>query len=202
MLYHNIMNSDDRRVVKHLIKEQEIPGLKDCWYGNVKDEGECIGILVCEGEVVGKPKSKWKRMVKVRIKEAFEREVEEKRKTSKKLRFLQKKGAETYLKYLSNDDARLALIIRLNMSNWINSNFGGNGCCPLCCEELDTTEHVFNCNSIYNEKLVTVKDLEEGEKLMDIVQLFKLAEENRRKWMLDDINENLDAMRVEKTLGK
>ena len=200
MLYHNFMNSDDRRVVKYLIKEQEKSGHKDCWYGNVRDEGESIGVLVCENEVVGKPKSKWKRMIKGKIKEAFEKEVEEKKKISKKLRFLQKKGAETYLKSLSNDDARLALIIRLNMCNWINSNFGGNGCCPLCGEELDTTEHVFNCESTHNEKQVTVKNLEEGEKMMDIVQLFRLAEKNRREWMLDEINENFDAMRAEKTV--
>ena len=59
---------------------------------------------------------------------------------------------------------------------------------------------VFNCEPTHNEKQVTVKNLEEGEKMMDIVQLFKLAEKNRREWMLEEINENFDAMRAEKTV--
>ena len=202
MLYHCILNSDDRRIIKHLVKEQERSGNKECWYGNVKEEGESIGIVVSEEEVVGKSKSKWKRMVKLKVKQAFEKEVDEKRKTSKKMRFLQKKGAETYLKSLCNDDARLALIIRLNMSNWIDDNFGKSGCCPLCEEEMDTTEHVFSCVSTDNKNNVTVKNLEEGEQMKDIVELFKMAEENRRNWMLDEINENLDRMLVEGTMNK
>ena len=40
MLYHSIMNSDDRRVIKDLLREQEKSQYKACWYGNVREEGE------------------------------------------------------------------------------------------------------------------------------------------------------------------
>ena len=53
-----------------------------------------------------------------------------------------------------------------------------------------------------NKNNVTVKNLEEGEQMKDIVELFKMAEENRRNWMLDEINENLDRMLVEGTMNK
>ena len=65
-----------------------------------------------------------------------------------------------------------------------------------------TTEHVFSCVSTDNKNNVTVKNLEEGEQMKDIVELFKMAEENRRNWMLDEINENLDRMLVEGTMNK
>ena len=36
MLYHNIMNSDEERFVKHLVKQQEIRNVRECWFGNLK----------------------------------------------------------------------------------------------------------------------------------------------------------------------
>ena len=46
MVYHNLMNSDDDRVAKQIIKEQEKDGYEECWFGNVKREGKSIGIEV------------------------------------------------------------------------------------------------------------------------------------------------------------
>ena len=191
MLYHSIMNSDDRRIIKDLLREQEKSQYKSCWYGNVKEEGECLGLIVNEKEVVGKLKSHWKKTVKQKIREAFYKELEEKKKESKKMRFLQKKGIDTYLKTLSNEDARAAILIRLNMTNWIEGNFGKVRMCPLCANGEDTTEHVFNCEATENKMAVTVKDLENGERMKNVVELFKAGEENRRKWMLDEIQTNL-----------
>ena len=142
-------------------------------------------------EVVGKLKSHWKKTVKQKIREAFYKELEEKKKESKKMRFLQKKGIDTYLKTLSNEDARAAILIRLNMTNWIEGNFGKVRMCPLCANGEDTTEHVFNCEATENKMAVTVKDLENGEHMKNVVELFKAGEENRRKWMLDEIQTNL-----------
>ena len=55
----------------------------------------------------------------------------------------------------------------------------------------DTTEHVFNCEATENNIAVTVKDLENGEKMESVVELFRTSEENRRKWMLEEIHSNL-----------
>ena len=64
MLYHNIVNSDERRVAKQIVREQEKSGFRDCWFGNVEEEGGKIGIKICEELVKGKQKSKWKKRSK------------------------------------------------------------------------------------------------------------------------------------------
>ena len=61
MLYHNIVNSDDSREIKHLVKEQEISGYEECWFGNLRKEGLEMDIEIDEGKVKGKRKSKWKK---------------------------------------------------------------------------------------------------------------------------------------------
>ena len=55
----------------------------------------------------------------------------------------------------------------------------------------DTTEHVFNCEGTENLKKVTVKNLEDGEQMRSIVELFEACEETRRQRMLEEIQENL-----------
>ena len=191
MLYHSIMNSDDRRVIKDLLREQEKSQYKACWYGNVREEGERLGVVVSEEVVVGILKSQWKKEVKQKIRVAYNRKLKEKKEESKKMRFLHKNGKNTYLKYLSNENAKKAIELRLNMTSWIEGNFGKQRCCPLCADGEDTTEHVFSCKATENKMAVTVKDLENGERMESIVELFGTSEEKRRKWLLDEIQTNL-----------
>ena len=196
MVYHNMMNSDDERVAKSIIKEQEKSKYKECWFGNMQEEAEEIGMRVNEGAVLGKLKSKWKEEVKKKIKTAFEEQALKKKDYGKKLRFLSKKGSDTYLKHLHNDDARLALKIRLNMVDWIETNYGRNGVCPLCGEE-DTTEHVFECEHGGRDSGVSVKDMEMGENMDKVVELFKVTETKRRELLLENIPINFDVLRRE-----
>ena len=90
----------------------------------------------------------------------------------------------------------MAMMIRTNMIGWIDDNYGGNGRCPLC-GEMDSTEHVFACAEIENEEMVSVKNLEEGERMVEIVELFKCTEQKRREWLIDNIETNFDALRRE-----
>ena len=194
MLYHNIINSDDRRVAKQIVKEQEKSGLRDCWFGNVQEEGEKIGIKIHENVVKGKLKSKWKKEVKRKIRESFRKGVEEKKKTSKKMRFLKKSGSDTYLKDIFNEDARTALKIRLNMIDWITDNYGRRENCPLCGHE-DNTEHVLNCASVNSGGNVTTTNLELGDSMKDIVDHFNETEKMRREVMVDNVLVNFDVLR-------
>ena len=184
MVYHNLMNSDDDRVAKHIVREQEKSGYEECWFGNVKREGEGIGIEVNEKAVLGKLKSRWKKQVKRKVREAFDAELKNKKREGRKLRFLGTKGSETYLNEIHNDNARLAVKIRLNMVDWIETNYGVAGVCPLCGEE-DSTEHVFSCEHGGSESGVTVKDLEDGQKMDKIVDLFKKTETCRTEKLLE-----------------
>ena len=150
----------------------------------IKREGESIGIEVSEKEVLGKPKSRWKEQVKRKVREAFDAELENKKWEGRKLRFLGTKGSETYLNEIHNDNARLAVKIRLNMVDWIETNYGVAGVCPLCGEE-DSTKRVFWC------------DLEDGQKMDKIVDLFKKTETCRKNKLLENVMINFDVLRRE-----
>ena len=194
MLYHNIVNSDERRVAKQIVREQEKSGFRDCWFGNVEEEGGKIGIKICEESVKGKRKSKWKKEVKRKIRESFKKGVEEKKKTSKKMRFLKKSGSDTYLKNLFNEDARTALNIRLNMIDWISDNYGRQENCPLCGLE-DNTEHVLNCSSVNSGGEITITNLESGDRMKEIVEHFNDTEMRRRDVLIDNMFINFDVLR-------
>ena len=198
MLYHNIVNSDDSREIQHLVKAQEISGYDECWFGNLRKEGLEIDMIIDEGKVKGKQKSKWKEEVKSKINEAVAKRMRDKKKTSKKMRFLNTSGCNTYLTEVYNDDARLALKIRLNMVDWIQGNFGGKGNCPMCGGE-DTTEHVFECN---NERLdvVNIKNLEDGKEMMEIVRHFRETEKKRKELVTSEIEIRMNVLQTEGTL--
>ena len=103
------------------------------------------------------------------------------------------------MKEIHNEDARMAMKIRLNMVEWIDGNMGKETACPLCKQEADTTEHVFVCEDMGNET-VSVGDMEDGEKMMEVVELFRRNEEHRRVKMKDHLEINFDALRKEGTL--
>ena len=72
------------------------------------------------------------------------------------------------------------------MIDWIGGNMGRVSSCPLCRREEDTTEHVFCCEEMGDTK-VTIKNLEDGEKMAEVVELFKNNEEKRRNMLTDEI---------------
>ena len=197
MLYHNILNSDDDRLVKRTVEYQEMSGHEKCWFGNLKKEGEELGIEVNEGKVKGVMKSNWKREVKKKIQMAVEKKISEKKTDSKKLRFI-KEGSNKYLDEVFNEDATMAIKIRLNMVSWIDGNEGGDNDCPLCEEAEYTTEHVFECPSSTSE--MSVNDLVEGKSMKEVVELFKRNEEMRRTLLRTNIQDNMEMLSKERTL--
>ena len=67
MLYHNIMNSKDSRVVKKVMKEEEINGPPGCWLEKVKEDADEMEIVINEEGCKRKMKSEFKREVKKKI---------------------------------------------------------------------------------------------------------------------------------------
>ena len=90
------------------------------------------------------------------------------------------------MKSVHNENARMAMIIRLNMIDGIGGNMGRASTCPLCMREEDTTEHVFCCEDMEDTN-VTVKNLEDGERMAEVVELFMNNEERRRSMLADEI---------------
>ena len=161
MLYHNILHSDDSRLAKKIIKEQETNGEKGTWYADVWRQMKILGI---NAEEVGESlKSTLKRTVKERIGERMAQVINESKKTSTKMRFANCAVFRTkdYITYSAGHDVLKTLKTRLNMHE-IYGNYKGNyelrRLCPHCREEDDTTEHLLMC-PILGPANFSVKDL-------------------------------------------
>ena len=85
MLYHNIMRSNKRRVLKNLVKEQEKEERETTWLAGIKREMKRYNIKL---KVEDTLKSNWKREVKKKINEVMEKEIRQKCFNSKKARFV------------------------------------------------------------------------------------------------------------------
>ena len=118
-----------------------------------------------------------------------------------KLRFLDKKASETYLKQLKNEKARLAILIRLNMFEAFTHNFGYKNNCTLCGHENDTTEHAFECPK-RNNKEVTVADLKNGTRMNEIVEMCLDMENKRRDILIDDIVTKVSVLHAEEWMER
>ena len=143
MLYHNIMRSNKKRVLKKLLKEQEKEERETTWLADIKRHIERLEINLKAEDTL---KSTWKREVKKKINEEMEREIRQKCYNSKKARFVKDDKYERK-EYLTNGKASLTtaksiLRVRLNMSSLPgNYKSGGDGLCTLCEEEEGSTEH-------------------------------------------------------------
>ena len=175
MLYHNIKRSNDRRVIKQLVKAQENEIRETTWLAGVKQEIEKLGIVL---DVNNTLKSTWKREVKKRINEEMEKEIRGKCALSKKARWVQNDVYERK-KYLEGrvdlTTAKKILRTRLNMcrlpGNYKNN---GEGMCPLCEEGEGSTEHYFTCKGV--SRLIKVWEVKKEEmKSQDIGEMRSMA---------------------------
>ena len=96
MLYHNMINSDNKRVSKQVIQQQEKLKHDKCWFGNTRDDAEKIGIHLKEQLVKDVTKSSWKKVVKDAVGIAFENQINQE-KTRRKLRFIGRAGVDSYI---------------------------------------------------------------------------------------------------------
>ena len=201
MIYHKLINSRKERIARKIVMEQEALGLENCWYGNARTEAEEIGVELKKEKVLGMKKSRWKKEVKGKVRKAFQDQFEKKKETMTKLRFLSSKATQTYMKELTNEEARMAMIIRLNMFETFTHNFGNRKKCTLCGNENDTTEHAFVCPKRKNKE-VTIEDLMKGERMAEIVEMCLDLENQRRNHLIDEIITNSNVLQREEWAEK
>ena len=150
MLYHNILNSDESRMVKRVVEEQEREGEEGTWFASVN---KCLKQLKMDTNMVKtSSKSVLKKTVKKQIAERMTSIMKEAKDRYKKMRFLNCDVFELkeYVKWGRGKDVLDALKTRLNMQE-IYANYKGNymlsRMCPYCQEEEDTTEHLICCTA-------------------------------------------------------
>ena len=146
MLYHNISNSEDDRIIKQILKVQEGEVRSTTWYAGVNKIVEMYEISVKAEEVL---KSEWKKKVKEQIGKKMEVEIRESCAELRKTRTVKDEpySIKQYLLECTPKDAAEILRARLHMSKLPCNYWVDNGGCPLCgFKGKAVTEHYFeNC---------------------------------------------------------
>ena len=147
MLYHNILHSDDERVIKKVLLAQKEDEEEGTFWEEVK---RILKEIKFSGDIQKMKKSETKKEAKDRINEVMRVEMEKSRKEKTKVRFC--KVGELFLRKAYTKEAGQkvvqTLITKLNMQP-VYGNFKGNMLmpmmCPLCNMCEDTTEHLLTC---------------------------------------------------------
>ena len=145
MLFQNIVQSDEKRLIKEIIEDQIRAPYANCWTKSIKEI--CDKYELSIEEVREWNKATLKKEIKKRINEHIGKELEEKKREMKKLRFIDPLNKVNYTREMKTADAILIMKTRLNMLE-LKANFRGkydNMMCELCNKEEDSTEHLFNC---------------------------------------------------------
>lgn len=188
MLFHEIMNSDDDRKSKEIIKNQiQYNRVKDTIYGKVIGIGKETDIDVSTVDAMSK--SKWKKLCKNRIIELMEKRLRQEMENKTKSRFVQNDKWEKK-KYIDELDGWIAidvLKIRLNMwplkMNYKKSN--EESLCPKCNLHDDTTEHIVTC---YSNLSAEVLHTTSSDHWNEVVQAFQQRSKDDDK--IKDVPQN------------
>ena len=143
MLFHNIKNSEDSRIIKQILKVQEEEIRETTWYADIQGLLEKYQVTSQVEEVL---KSAWKKEVKEKIKRKIELEIKDRCADLRKTRTVRKDDHELkeYLKECTPKEAALLLKARLHMTK-LTCNYGmSSNQCPLCgYQGKIETEHFF-----------------------------------------------------------
>ena len=177
MLFHNIMNSDEKRVVKKILAVQREENREGTWYTNTRKIVEKYDIGLDAELTI---KSKWKREVKLKIRERTEEMIKKECEKLTKTRTVRNEAYElkNYLKVLPVGISRKILLYRLHMIQ-IPMNYKNNWGilnCPLCGDKDSSTEHYFSCKQteyLRNVWEVTSIDEQEPNKMKNIAHFME-----------------------------
>ena len=150
MLYHNITNSDDRRLMKQVVEIQQQDPQMGTWFRNLKLEAGRYGVDLNQAKQ--QRKEKWKAEVKKSIHQTTEIRIKEEAGSKTKLRTVcnDEYKMKEYLKVVDPKEAAEIMKIRLHMVQ-VAANYKNKKhieLCPMCNKEDDTTEHLFRCKTL------------------------------------------------------
>ena len=161
MLFHNIVHSDGKRVVKRLLNEQEKENRETTWFGSIQKIKNRYGIELDEKDTI---KSAWKKYVKTKITEVEEQEIRKQCREKTKARTVKEDEYEckSYLRSVTLKEVKKIARYRLHMCK-LPSNYRQKGVsmCPLCEEEEGRTEHYFKCE--YTRRLSNIYGVTEAD---------------------------------------
>ena len=194
MLYNNLSNSDERRLAKRIVDEQESNNdLEDSFFGTVLTMAQSIAIPL--KDLKSLPKNQLKKLIKKKLNERMTKIIAATVPQMTKLRFIDKPQAferQPYVTQLKGDEAIQALRTKLNMVA-IYGNYHGDitmrRLCPYCEKEDDTTEHLLDCLEI--QSTITSKDIQNNnntETWKQVLEVIKFNMDHRTEkcsWQRD-----------------
>ena len=145
MLYHNLVNSDEKRIARKVVEVQREMDRNGTWLSGVQKIMKNYGIEDTTSEDV---KSTWKKKVKERIREKTEESIRANCENQSKARtvMIEKYELKDYLKKAPVAEAKQILKARLHMMK-LPCNYGRKDeSCWLCGSDGEvTTEHYYRC---------------------------------------------------------
>ena len=179
MLYNNLCNSDERRLAKRIVDEQERENdLDDSFFGTVVNMAESIAIPL--EDIKSLPKNQLKKSIKKKLNERMTRIIAATIPQMTKLRFVDKSlefERKTYVTQLKGDEVIQALRTKLNMVT-IYGNYHGDitmrRLCPYCEKEDDTTEHLLDCpelqSTISSKDILNNSNIETWKQVLEVIK--------------------------------
>ena len=189
MLYHNLANSDEKRIAKQVIEEQMKMDREGTWMNTVQ---ELMAEYDIEDTVIDDLKSAWKKKVKEKIKTKTEETIRRTCETQSKARTVvaDEYKLKEYLTKTTITEAKQILKARLHMLK-LPCNYGKNENCWLCGEVNDvSTEHYFNCSGtrdllrIWNAKEDDLESMNKSKLRRSTKFLEHVVEKFQPKWEL------------------
>ena len=171
MLYHNIKNSDHKRVAGKILAEQEKSNHKNTMISKVQQIAQEIGMEIKNVENMNK--SKWKKQVKGKIGKSIEERTKQEMTSKIKARKTveDKWERKKYLQECHSDAIKDVIKIGLHMwqvkYNYKRDNIDTK--CPLRKTSEDATEHVLECEKV--KKFTSSKENSEGV-LEEITEIY------------------------------
>ena len=178
MLYHNIMNSDHKRIARKILVEQTKSNNKNTMISKVQQIAQEIGVKLKNVENMSK--SKWKKQVKEKIGKSIEERTKQEMTNKTKARTIieDKWERKKYLQECDSETIKDVIKIRLHM--WqVNCNYKRDNTdtkCPLCKKLEDTTEHVLECEK--DKKFTLSKENSKGE-WEEITEIYRKNKKKR-----------------------
>ena len=144
MLYHNIMNSDHKRVARKVLAKQTKSNHKNTMIAKLQQITQELGVKIKNVESMSK--SKLKKQVKGKMGKSIEERTKQEiiNKTNARTIVEVKWQRKKYLQECDSDKIKNVIKIRRHMLQ-VNCNYkkdNTNTICPLCKKSEDTTEHL------------------------------------------------------------
>ena len=158
MYLKTILNRPQTEIIRQVYEAQKENPVKGDWVKHVEEDFDMIGVDINENEIETMTKSKYKTIVKNKIRDYTFKILREQQEGHTKIKHIQYNELcmQNYLKthILNNQEASLLFSLRSQTTREFRSNFPYNSdqMCVMGCIELDTPQHCMNFPQLHHEE--------------------------------------------------